>query len=59
MFRKTLASWLVTCYPEKLFQISGSMGHTIEIMREHYVNMAFERRDVEDMRLYLQRWGEA
>jgi integrase len=58
MFRKTLVSWLVACYPEKLFLISGSLGHELETMRRHYVNLAFERRDIEDMRVFLQGWGE-
>jgi integrase len=58
MFRKTLVSWLVVCYPERAFTISASIGHDLETMRIHYANLSFERRDVEDMRKFLQGWGE-
>lgn len=57
MFRKTLVSWLITCYPERYMQISSSIGHELETMRIHYANLAFERRDVEDMRKFLNGWG--
>lgn len=57
MFRKTLVSWLVTCYPERHMQISASIGHELETMRIHYANLAFERRDVDDMRKFLNGWG--
>lgn len=58
MFRKTLVSWLIACYPEQAFTISASIGHDLETMRIHYTNLSFERRDVEDMRKFLQGWGE-
>jgi integrase len=59
MFRKTLVSWLIKCMPEKAFEISASMGHDLNTMRGHYVGIAFERKDVEDMRVFLKSWGEA
>lgn len=58
MFRKTLVSWLISCFPEKAFQISASIGHDLETMRIHYANLAFERRDIDDMRVFLKGWGE-
>ena len=57
MFRKTLVSWLIKCMPEKALEISASMGHTQEVMRIHYLGIAFERKDVEEMREYLKGWG--
>ena len=59
MFRKTLVSWLIKTTPEKAFEISASMGHDLNTMRQHYVGIAFERKDVEDMRVFLKGWGEA
>jgi integrase len=59
MFRKTLVSWLIKCMPEKALEISASMGHNLETMRTHYLGIAFERGDVEEMREYLKGWGEA
>jgi integrase len=57
MFRKTLVSWLIKCMPEKALEISASMGHNLETMRVHYLGIAFERQDVEEMREYLKGWG--
>ena len=57
MFRKTLVSWLIKCMPEKALEISASMGHNLETMRVHYLGIAFERKDVEEMREYLKGWG--
>jgi integrase len=59
MFRKTLVSWLIKTSPEKAFEISASMGHDLNTMRMHYVGIAFERKDVEDMRGFLKGWGDA
>lgn len=58
MYRKTMISWLMTCMPEKMYMISGSAGHTIETMQDHYTNLAFDKRDLEDMRVILKGWGE-
>jgi hypothetical protein len=57
MFRKTLVSWLIKTMPERSLEISASMGHTQEVMRIHYLGIAFERKDVEEMRSYLKGWG--
>jgi integrase len=50
MFRKTIVSWLMKTYPDKMFEIAASAGHTLEVMREHYK---------EDMVRFLKGWGEA
>lgn len=59
MFRKTLVSWLIACFPEKAFAISASIGHELDTMRLHYANLGFQRRDIEDMRQFLQGWGSS
>ena len=59
MFRKTLVSWLIACYPDRAFQISASIGHELETMRVHYANLGFQQRDVEEMQRFLQGWGKA
>jgi integrase len=57
MFRKTLASWLMACYPEREMYISASMGHTRDILQRYYLGLGFERSEVEKMREYLKEWG--
>lgn len=58
MFRKTLISWLVACYPEKHILIAMHSGHSVDVMQEHYLGINFAKNDVEDMRSYLRGWGE-
>jgi hypothetical protein len=41
-----------------MYMIAGSAGHTLETMQNHYTNLAFEKRDIEDMRIILKGWGE-
>ena len=59
MFRKMLVSWLMKCYPEKIFEIAANMGHTLEVMRINYTNLSFAKEDTEDIRKFLKGWGEA
>lgn len=59
MFRKTIVSWLMKCYPERMFEISGSAGHTLNVMQHHYSNLSFARQDIEDIRKFVKGWGEA
>jgi integrase len=59
MFRKMLVSYLMKCYPEKIFEIAANMGHTLEVMRVNYTNMSFAREDTGDIRTFLKGWGEA
>lgn len=59
MFRKSAISWLAVCYPDKLFKIASSAGHTLDIMRLHYSNLQFEARDLQEMKEFLKGWGEA
>ena len=58
MFRKTLVSWLIACFPDRSFQVSASIGHELETMRRHYANLGFQQRDVEEMQKFLQGWGK-
>lgn len=59
MFRKTIISWLMKCYPEKMFVIAGSSGHTLDVMQRHYASLSFAKQDIEDMRKFLKGWGDA
>jgi integrase len=57
MFRKTLASWLMACFPERVMHISSSMGYSREVLRKYYLGKGFPRSELEKMRAYLQGWG--
>ena len=57
MFRKTWASWLMACFPEREMYVAASMGHTPDILRRHYLGLGFERAEIEKMRQYLNEWG--
>jgi len=59
MFRKMLVSYLMKCFPERMFEIAANMGHTLEVMRINYTNLSFAREDTEDIRIFLKGWGEA
>lgn len=59
MFRKSIISWLAVCYPDKMFKIASSAGHSLETMRLHYSNLQFEARDVKEMQDFVKGWGEA
>lgn len=58
MFRKTLVSWLVACYPERSLHIQASMGHTSDTIVKNYLGLGFTRSDIETMKTkYLNDWG--
>lgn len=59
MYRKTMISYLVAIFPEKHVWINSSAGHTSDIQLRHYVGIAFQRNDIEDMRSLLKGWGDA
>ena len=58
-FRKSVISWLIAIYPEKHAWINSSAGHTSDIQLRHYMGIAFNRGDLDDMRTWLKGWGEA
>jgi hypothetical protein len=58
MFRKTLAAWLVVCFPEKMEQVVTSMGCGVAMLRELRKERKFEREDMEKARMVLKWWGE-
>jgi len=59
MFRKTLVSWLVACYPEKQAYIQASMGHNQDTIVENYLGIVFTREQINIMKTkYLNEWGE-
>lgn len=59
MFRKTMISWLMVCYPEKQAQIAHSAGHNYETMLGHYLMYGFTKEDQRDMKEKTKGWGEA
>lgn len=59
MFRKTMISWLMACYPEKQMSIALSAGHTYLTMQGHYLTQGWRKEDVRDMREEVNGWGEA
>lgn len=59
MFRKTLASWLMACFPEQEMYISASMGHSREVLQRHYLGLGFPKGEYELIRnKYLVEWGK-
>lgn len=59
MFRKTLVSWLVACYPEKVLSITASMGHDYDTITQNYLGLGFTREEIGVMKeKYLNGWGE-
>jgi integrase len=58
MFRKTCISWLVKIYPSLHLNIAASSGHSLEVMRQHYLSTSFAKEDVDDMKVWFQGWGE-
>lgn len=59
MYRKTILSWLMACFPEQEAKILYSMGHTAQTSRAHYLAFGFRKDDIADMRRELQHWGES
>lgn len=58
MFRKTLVSWLVECFPEKSLQIQASMGHDADTIVNNYLGLGFTRDMCTTIRNeYLNDWG--
>ena len=55
--RKTWESWLITTFPEKIFNICMSQGHTELTSLRHYANLDFTEHDKEDMKKYVEGWG--
>jgi integrase len=58
MFRKTLVSWLVACFPEQILYIQASMGHTQDTIVQNYIGLGFPKEEIQKMRTnYLSEWG--
>jgi integrase len=58
MFRKTLVSWLIACYPEKQAYIQSSMGHSGDTIVNNYLGLGFPRVEIDLMKnKYLNEWG--
>ena len=59
MYRKTMVSWLINCYPELESKILHFAGHDQNTMRGNYLSYGFKKEDVKDMRVELDGWVEA
>lgn len=57
MFRKMLVSYLMKCFPERMFEIAANMGHSLEVMRVNYTNLSFAPEDLNDIRKFVKGWG--
>jgi integrase len=58
MFRKTIASWLMACFPEMEMYISASMGHSRSTLQKNYLGLGFPEYEVKKMKeVYLLEWG--
>jgi integrase len=58
MFRKTLVSWLVACYPERIVYIQSSMGHNQDTIVNNYMGLGFPKSEIDLMKSnYLNDWG--
>lgn len=57
MYRKTMISWLMHCYPEKEMQIAHFAGHDLKTMKGSYLTYGFRKEDVKDMREILNDPG--
>lgn len=58
MYRKTMVSWLINCYPELESKILHFAGHDQTTMRGHYLSYGFRKEDVKDMRDALKGWSD-
>jgi|MudIll2142460700_1097286.scaffolds.fasta_scaffold00535_6 integrase len=56
MTRKTYISWLVAQFPQLHLLIASSAGHSINVMQEHYLGIAFTPVDLEEMKQYTSGW---
>ena len=59
MYRKTMISWLIQCWPQRESAILLSAGHTQATMRGHYLGTGFRKDDIADMQDRIEGWGEA
>jgi integrase len=57
MYRKTIVSWLMAAFPEWGFKIANNMGHSLDVMNEHYTNLSFAKEDMDDIKKFLKGWG--
>lgn len=54
--RKTLESWLIFYYPERMVQVTQSQGHNVITSVEHYLSMPFNEVDKVQMKSYIEGW---
>ena len=55
--RKSYESWLATTYQDKFHLIVLSCGHDTTTSINHYLNLPFNKTDVDDMEPFVSGWG--
>jgi integrase len=55
MLRRTIIAWLVSCYPEKKYEIMHSLGLSEKTMRQ-FVGILCPRNELEKARKHLKGW---
>lgn len=59
MMRRTWENWLLTVYPERVFDIMNAQGHDVSTSSDHYAGAVFSPEDVEQIREYVKGWKPA
>lgn len=59
MLRKTWESWLNFAYPELVYMICESQGHTTVTAMKHYVKTSFSNEEIAKMRQFVEGWKPA
>ena len=54
--RKTMESWLVYYYTDKITLVLLSQGHNMTTSLNHYLNMPFTQEDKNGMKPYVEGW---
>lgn len=55
--RKTLESWLLSAYPNKISWVALSQGHTESVSLRHYLTAGFTNGEREAIRGEVKGWG--
>lgn len=54
--RKTIESWLMFTFPDRMVDVMLSMGHNMTTSVNHYLGMPFDERDRLEMLNYVVGW---
>jgi len=54
--RKTFESWLLFYYPNNMYQVASSQGHTSTVSLGHYMNVGLTEEDRIIMKEFVEGW---